>query len=643
MKTNDLQQIVDISDRLKREGEARARKEAEEQAQKEELRRVYDAAQKKAVEEKARQEALRKLAENARREAEEKKADEELQDAIARNLAFGNKKGRKSAAELFAYMKIKLALMQKEAEEKERREGQGPNPLSEGTDAGHVEQIKAKLQENVATMREKLEILKEKARRDDEAKKNAGSEYRAADIEKALTAAALSGLPSETPARARRSRLPAAMLAFAALAIGGYAGFQFGVYRSKPSSELTTFLAEQADKATAENKKLREANSELSRKYAGIEAQLQTNSKEYAEKFQTLAGGLAEKYSNFDKDLANSLSELEKKSKEEMEKLNQFYKGRTAELEAKIAELEKKNTGYQKSNAEIESLKDERASLIRRMEELNTEILLYKQDAVESSKQNGELSDKVRQYENKDELAKKNKALEERVSKLEGTLRTIFGSVEAATEKLKEAEKSKSVAPMPEGRDPLAVDKDLGSERFGHLRYLQVSEVNLSGGTAADHELFEKIRKYEPHIAISDRCIEMIDMSCNQPGHKKLDEIPPELKSYQVRNVSLWGNKIKKLTNLEGARFYNLCLNRNEIEDTSGIKDIGEVKSLDLAYNKIRVLSGFENVNGMEELLVYGNPLDYNDPVTKKTLEALRAKGVKVIDKEPVPTGRKQN
>ncbi len=601
MKANDLQQIVDISDRLKREAEERARKEAEELAQKEELRRVYDAAQKKAVEEKARQEALRKLAENARREAEEKKADEELQDAIARNLAFGNKKGRKSAAELFAYMKIKLALMQKDAEEKERREGQGSNPLSE-------------------------------------AAKKAEQEYPAADIEKALAAAALSGLPSETPARARRSRLPATLLTLAALAIGGYAGLQFGVYRSKPSSELTTFLAEQADKATAENKRLREANSELSRKYAGIEAQLQTNSKEYAEKFQTLAGGLAEKYSNFDKDLANSLSELEKKSKEEMEKLNQFYKGRTAELEAKITELEKKNTGYQKSNAEIESLKDERASLIRRMEELNTAVLLYEKESIDlKSKQkddaaklgnlstnNKELSDKVRQYENKDELAKKNKALEERVSNLEGMLRKIFGSIESATEKLKEVEKKGSyVAPIPDAPDPLAEDKDKTTNK-ADLVPLKTSVATYEVPKDI-YEAYLPLKKYVSFVGVYKNKIQLVRIE-NQP----LEKIPAEIRKLTgIQSLYFDRCEISSIDNVGDLdTLLDLRIKNCKITKIDGLPN---AQYIDLSGNKITRVENVAHLGGVQLLDLRGNPIDLNDSVTKENVKKLRDKGITVL------------
>ncbi len=434
----------------------------------------------------------------------------------------------------------------------------------------------------------------------------------------------------------------AGFVALAGLAIGGSAGWYFGGWSngSKSNQEVTKFLAEQADKATAEKKKLfeeniqlRKDNAEIYKQFTALEVAAEKSLGENAEKLKILDGRIATIRTTGEQIRA----EAEKTAKYEVDKIKQEYEGRIAEAGKKLAEINTllenhvkgENAEYKKAKDELESLKDERASLIRQMEELRTEKLKYEARYADGVKHQGDNVVEIGR------LSTKNKTLEKRVSELEGVLGKIFGSVESATEKLKEVENSKSV----KGRDPLTVDKELGMEQFGHLRFIQVKEGNLSGGTAADYTLFEKIRKYEPHIAISDRCIERIDISCNQPDHKTLDEIPPELKSYQARNVSLFGNKIKNLTNLEGARFRYLGLDRNEIEDTSGIKGIGEVKVLNLAYNKIKTLRGFENINGMEELLVYGNPLDYNDPVTKKTLEDLRAKGVKVIDKEPAQGG----
>jgi hypothetical protein len=596
MKSDSLSKIIADSERVaaeeekkRKEEEARRKKEAEELAQKAELRRVYEATQKKAAEEKTRQEA-------------EKKG-----------------KKRKTAAELFEYMKANLSPVQKEA-------GAGVSPIP----------ARASPSESPPSDGGRKSWLKR-------AYEFAASEF---------------------------------VIVAACMVIGG----GIGGYLGGRNAGL------KIQEVTAENKVLRDANADLGRKLASVDSQsseiaklageYRSTSTEFVStvsQYLQIGSLVTSVYSNKQEDkekakpFEDKMSELARKAKSLAEKMDSSSGLLLSKLEA-MKQKQEISPGFS-ADKELKEIIDsykmvhsstralaalanlDRNAVART--DVNYKSLVDERDRIQA--ENNALSEKVKQcekrigefmiaagdsasergslYDNNNKLNARNKELEARVSELEGVLKKTFGSVDSAIENLKGA------GTKPSGQMQPLTDKNADVLGSGS-RLIHVINGQFYGGTDADKELFEKIRKYEPNISLNGDTIELIDIGAIHPSSKKIDEIPPELKSYCVRNVCLFGNRIMKLSNLENARFDSLSLGRNLIIDVSGVKDVGCVKSLDLAYNKIRTLGKSENWKGVtERLLIYGNPIDYSDPENVKTIESLRARGVEVVDKEPAQGG----
>jgi Leucine-rich repeat (LRR) protein len=93
--------------------------------------------------------------------------------------------------------------------------------------------------------------------------------------------------------------------------------------------------------------------------------------------------------------------------------------------------------------------------------------------------------------------------------------------------------------------------------------------------------------------------------------NEKLISIPAGLENFKnLKNLSLYGNKITSLKNLEGCvNLENLDISENRISKIEGLENCVNLRNLILDHNRITKIEGLEKLINLEELNLSNNKI----------------------------------
>jgi internalin A len=118
--------------------------------------------------------------------------------------------------------------------------------------------------------------------------------------------------------------------------------------------------------------------------------------------------------------------------------------------------------------------------------------------------------------------------------------------------------------------------------------------------------------------------------------HNQIEEISPLENLDKIRFIHLSKNKISSLHGIEGKQYIEFAdFSENLIKDVTPLSSVTfkrqqfDSTKLTLAYNQIANISPLLSIQGLDELILTGNPL--SEKSINEIIPALRAKGMEVI------------
>ncbi|KAM9846060.1 leucine-rich repeat and guanylate kinase domain-containing protein [Aulostomus maculatus] len=119
------------------------------------------------------------------------------------------------------------------------------------------------------------------------------------------------------------------------------------------------------------------------------------------------------------------------------------------------------------------------------------------------------------------------------------------------------------------------------SDFFGFQPPKNLKEANFS------HNCMTKMKDLSAYAYLSN-----LDLDYNN-----ISEVSGLEKCCQLARLSLAHNKITRISSLDNLPIVDLCLKGNQLESTEGLKNLKNLRVLDLSLNRITSLSGLQNLH----------------------------------------------